>query len=126
MQCPAPLKKIIDQCLKEGHVAIAQARTAALRRWTLRAKTIADEGGDVEDDDIFPEHCRKVLAGKSMRLFGEMLEHAKYADKRLVKHMKEGFHLMGPLPETGALPTRVTVGSLTLEEVRYVCLLTFV
>ena len=115
---PAPLKKTIDQCLKEGHVAIAQARTAALRRWTLRAKTIADEGGDVEDDDVFPEHCRKVLAGKSMRLFGEMLEHAKYADKHLVKHMKEGFHLMGPLPETGALPTRVTVGSLTPEEVR--------
>ena len=27
-------------------------------------------------------------------------------------------HLMGPLPETGALPTRVTVGSLTPEEVR--------
>ena len=115
---PAPLKKTIDQCLKEGHVAIAQARTAALRRWTLRAKTIADEGGDVDDDDVFPEHCRKVLAGKSMRLFGEMLEHAKYADKHLVKHMKEGFHLMGPLPETGALPTRVTVGSLTPEEVR--------
>ena len=113
-----PLKKTIDQCLKEGHVAIAQARTAALRRWTLRAKAIADEGGDVEDDDVFPEHCRKVLAGKSMRLFGEMLEHARYADKHLVRHMKEGFHLMGPLPETGALPTRVTVGSLTPEEVR--------
>ena len=115
---PAPLKKTIDRCLKEGHVSIAQARTAALRRWSLRAKAIADEGGDVEDGDVFPEHCRKVLAGKSMRLFGEMLEHANYADRHLVKHMKEGFHLMGPLPETGVLPTRVTVGSLTPEEVR--------
>ena len=115
---PAPLKKTIDRCLNEGHVAIARASTAALRQWTLRAKAIADRGGDVEEGDAFPEHCRKVLAGKSMRLFGEMLDHAKYADKHLVKHMKEGFHLMGPLPETGALPTRVTVGSLTLEEVR--------
>ena len=115
---PAPLKKTIDRCLKEGHVSIAQARTAALRQWSLRAKAIVDEGGDVEDGDVFPEHCRKVLAGKSMRLFGEMLQHANYADRHLVKHMKEGFHLMGPLPETGALPTRVTVGSLTPEEVR--------
>ena len=119
MECSVPaLKKTIDRCLKEGPVSIAQARTAALRRWTLRAKSIADEGGDVKDGDVFPEHCRKVLAGKSMRLFGEMLDHAEYADKHLTKRMKEGFHLMGPLPKTGALPTRVTVGSLTPEEVR--------
>ena len=115
---PAPLKKTIDQCLREGHVSIARARTEALRRWTQRAKDIASEGGDVDDEESFPEHCGKVLAGKSMRLFSEMLEHANYADKNLVKHMKEGFRLMGPLPETGAMPTRVTVGSLTPDEVR--------
>ena len=115
---PSPLKKTIDRCLKEGHVSIAQTRTAALRQWTLRAKAIADEGDVVGDGDVFPEHCKKVLAGKSMRLFGEMLDHSGYADKHLVKHMKEGFRLMGPLPETGTMPTRIIVGSLTPEEVR--------
>ena len=120
LECSVPnlLKRTIDKCLREGHVSVARSRTSALRKWTLRAKTIAEEGGDVDGAEAFPEHCRKVLLGKSMRLFGEMLEQSGYEDKHLVKHMKEGFHLMGPLPETGVLPTRVTVGSLTPEEVR--------
>ena len=112
---PEVLRNTIIRCLHEGPVETAKMRTASLRKWVIRSKQLEEE---TDADPSFSPHCRAVLSGKSMSLFEELLKESKYGDKRLVGDLKSGFDLMGPLPETGIMPSRVTVASLTPAEVR--------
>ncbi|CAE7228052.1 unnamed protein product [Symbiodinium sp. CCMP2592] len=108
---PAGMSACIDRLCEHSSVSVARDRTAELRKWVLRKKEL-DESFDG------PEHCKKVLAGKPMKLFGEMVEAAGHADVNLVRDIQHGFDLLGEIPSSSVLPKKTTVASLSIEDVR--------
>ena len=94
--------------LRDGYVAVGQDRTAELRKWLLRKQELMDAGED--DPSSFPKHCQKLLAGKS--------RDSNFGDVKIAATMRKGFSLMGQIPESGVLPTRVSLLSLRPEEGR--------
>ena len=63
------------------------------------------------------EHCEDIRKGKSMRLFEEMLNASDYPDQYLVRQMCKGFDLLGPIPDSGVLPRKLTTATLTEADV---------
>ena len=60
----------------------------------------------------------KILEGKDLRLFREMLDSSCHADTMLPSCIRKGSELMGPLPSSGVLQKENTFATLTPEEVR--------
>ena len=118
LECSVPLvlRDTIQANLRDGYVAVGQDRTAAMRKWLLRKQELADVR-EVEPKP-FPKHCQRIFAGKSIPLFEEILNFANFGDVKLADTMRSGFALMGQIPESGVLPTRVSLPSLRHEEVR--------
>ncbi|CAE7403450.1 pol [Symbiodinium sp. CCMP2592] len=101
----------IDRLCEHSSVSVARERTAELRKWMLRKK-------DLDESFDGPAHCKQILAGKPMKLFGEMVEAAGHADVNLVRDIHNGFDLLGEIPSSSVLPKKTTVASLSIEDVR--------
>ena len=95
---PAVLKEAVKSMVDVGAASSAMERTATLRKWMLRAKHFRDS--QVGDFDM-PVHCKKILKGKPMKLFDEMLRDADYPDTGLTQQVCRGFDLLGPIPDSG-------------------------
>ena len=114
---PGALKECIDYCMSKTPVEVAQERTANLRKWLLRAKELKAEA----DEPLISQHCSDILANKSMRLLGEMIDVSGYGDSQLPKDIGRGFDLLGPIPDSsGVLPKKASFASLSVPEVREV------
>jgi hypothetical protein len=85
-----------------------------MRRWLSRAQELEDE--PLPPD--CPEHCKRILKGKNLKLFSEILEFAGNQDKNIVSDICKGFDLLGPLPKTGIMPSKLTVATLTPQDVK--------
>ena len=114
---PKPLKECIEMCVSQSAADLAKERTATLRQWMLRAKELKDEC----NEPLVSPHCKDILASKSMRLLGEMIEASGYGDVTLPSDIGKGFNLLGPIPDSsGVMPKKATFASLSVSEVREV------
>ena len=111
---PAILSRCVERCASEKYETLGKERTAALRQWTLRAQELSEQ----PDPNPPKGHCADVLKGKDLRLFKEMLDASGHVDSNLPEQIKNGFDIMGPLPDSGAMPKKNTFASLTPAEVR--------
>ena len=111
---PDVLATCVKNCATMSYEDIGRERTAALRKWTLRAQELRAQ----VDTNPPVGHCAKILEGKDLRLFQEMLDSSGHADTMLPACIREGFELMGPLPSSGVLQKKNTFATLTPEEVR--------
>ena len=68
-------------------------------------------------EDMSP-HRAKVLASKHLVLFRRMLTEAKHEDDGLVDNIKNGFDLVGEIPNSGVYRKRVKPASITTDEMR--------
>ncbi len=72
---------------------LASKRVKFLRRWQERAKQI-----DAAGDSFIgrgPEHAQKILVGKRLQLWHEILCDLDYNDKELIDDISSGFKLTG-------------------------------
>ena len=114
---PLALKEAIKTMVEGGPTSSAVERTAALRKWMLRAKELrCEKTGDFH----MPVHCQEILKGKSMRLFDEMLQASDYPDLDLARQVCKGFDLLGPIPDSGVMPKKLTTAALSEEDIRCV------
>ncbi|CAE7248689.1 unnamed protein product [Symbiodinium sp. CCMP2592] len=111
---PKILKETIVRCAQESPADLAKERTATLRRWMLTSEEAASRA----DPSDMPDHCAAVLGKKSMKVFKSLLTEAEYPDTTLTKDISTGFNLLGPIPASGVLPSKVSAASLTVEDVR--------
>ena len=83
----------------------------------LRAKELKAEA----DEPLSSQHCKDILANKSMNLLAEMIDSSGYGDSQLPKDLGRGFDLLGPIPDSsGVLPKKASFASLSIPEVREV------
>ena len=111
---PDVLTQCVQRCATTAYADLGKERTAALRKWTLRAQELREQ----VDPSPPSGHCAKILRGKDLRLFQEMLDSSGHADSKLPSCVRDGFELMGPLPLSGVLQKKTTFATLTPEEVR--------
>ena len=58
----------------------------------LRAKKLKAEA----DEPLISQHCKDILANKSMKLLAEMINVSEYGDSQLPKDVGRGFNLLLP------------------------------
>ena len=81
---------------------LAKKRISFFQKWNARAKELA-----VEESMLLhkaPEHVSKIMQGKRMVLWAEILQSLGYPDTELIKEMAEGFRLTGWLTKSGMFP----------------------
>ena len=103
----------VKKCATMSYEDLSKECTATLRKWTLCAQELRAQ----VDPDPPVGHCAKILEGKDLRLFREMLDSSGHADTMLPSCIRKGFELMGPLPSSGVLQKENTFATLTPEEV---------
>ena len=104
------INKATDMSLAD----LGKERTAAMRKWTLRAQEIRKS----PDPQYLPSGKRKkILEDKSLQLLHEMIKEAEYPDDWLPFHRRDGFNLLGPIPPSGCFPKKPMVATLAPHEV---------
>ena len=86
---------------------------AWLKKWTNRAKELADRERALHDS--MNPHCASVLEGKRLLLFGEMLKHISYPDVHLIEDICEGFRITGWMRASGCFEKLPKQPSLTVD-----------
>ena len=92
---------------------ILERRAAWLRKWTNRAKELAEDERNLHRS--LKPHCADVLAGKRLLLFGEMLKDISYPDVHLIDDICEGFRVTGWMRDSGCFDKLPKQPSLTVD-----------
>lgn len=95
---------------------LAQDRTAAMRKWTLRLAELKSLGCDGLEGAS--DHAKLILKDKNMKLFAEMVEASGSPDVKIAEDVAKGFDLMGPMPSGGIYPNKPLYATLLPEKVR--------
>eukprot|EP00435_Cladocopium_sp_Y103_P010662 s4477_g2.t1 len=95
---------------------LAQERTAAMRKWSMRAMHLKSTGEDGKENS--PDHAKKILKSKNLKLFAEMVKESGSPDLSLCTDIANGFNLMGPMPSGGIFPCKPLHATLEPGQVR--------
>ena len=83
---PDVLTQCVQRCATTAYADLGKERTAALRKWTLRAQELREQ----VDPSPPSGHCAKILRGKDLRLFQEMLVQATKETCQILKANRKG------------------------------------
>ena len=110
------LKNHIQKLCSRGYAGMAQDRTAAMRKWIMRSQELRASGEDGKEKS--PEHVKKILGRKNLKLLAEMLAESSSEDQQLPVHIAKGFDLMGEIPAGGDFNEKASHATLLPEQVR--------
>ena len=82
---------------------LAKKRIAFFQKWNARAKDLVDEEARLLNKS--PQHVAKIMQGKRLVLWGEILQSLGYPDVELINEMAAGFRLTGWLTKSGMFPS---------------------
>ena len=88
-----------------AHTKLAKKRIEFFKRWQVRAKDI-----DKQEDAFIgqaPEHAQRILCGKRLQLWNEILKDLGYVDSNLITDIANGFDLIGWLRKSGVFAVGV-------------------
>ncbi|CAE7582536.1 unnamed protein product, partial [Symbiodinium necroappetens] len=77
------------------------------------------EARETELHQSLPEHVRKILKGKRLLLWKEMIEEYDLPDKGLIDDMMAGFPLCGWLPKSSAFPSQVRRPEFSVDTLKH-------
>ena len=81
---------------------LVKERAAYLMKWTSRCREL--ETRERQLHESLEPHLQKVLEGKRLLVFQEMLDDLGYPDSQLVNDICKGFQLSGWLRKSGVFP----------------------
>ena len=95
-------------------------RTGFLKRWMQRAKEL-----QVDEDSLhrsLPEHLQKVLEGKRLLLWKEILTELEYPDVKVIDEIIRGFPMTGWVEESGVFQPDVRPPEMTVQQLKGIAL----
>ena len=110
------LKRHLEKLKSQGYAGMAQDRTAAMRKWILRAQELRCLGEDGKAES--PDHVKCIPGKKNLKLMSEMISETTSTDIQLPSHIAKGFDLMGEIPSGGEFSDKSTYATLLPEQVR--------
>ena len=110
------LKEMFANGLHHTTQSRAQDRSEQMRKWVTRAKELTDgcEDGKLNS----PEHARKIIAKKNLRLLQEMVKESGSPDVNIASDIAKGFNLMGEIPSGSIYPAKYMHATLLPDQVR--------
>ena len=118
---PKDLRRFVGQAVRDvlyenfhQHPCIlAKKRVEFLKKYFAAAKTIKVE--ELKLRLKMPTHIRKIMEGKRLALFGQMLRDLDFPDDNLIADISSGFKLSGWMRESHLFPKKVRSPTLTVE-----------
>eukprot|EP00435_Cladocopium_sp_Y103_P032952 s285_g8.t1 len=110
------LSDLFAKMTKESLHSLAMERTAAMRKWTSRLQELKEM--NVTGLERSPDHAKRILKNKNLRLFAELVEASGSPDKTIADDIAKGFDLMGTIPAGGIYPSKPLYATLLPEQVR--------
>ena len=101
---PDDLVRAMFDITVQGSVQCQQNVHQATEYWQRRAAKLAVQEQVLHKH--MPLHRRKVLLGKKLLLFKEMMESVHHRDKELPSDVAAGFTITGDMPSTGVFKIR--------------------
>ena len=95
---PAELAQCIDSCATGGALLISKKRLEFFRFWNKRAREFQDE--EVQLRTNMDPGVEKVVKGKKLVLFKDMLKHYNYPDSGVLDELVNGASLIGDVDTT--------------------------
>lgn len=107
-------KEAIQVNLKYPHELVKLERKKNL----LFAKLLSAQTQDQERalHDSLPGHLQKVLDGKRILVWEQLLKKFEYDDLEVVRFMKEGVHIVGAHDTPPCYPEKIRAASLTKQD----------
>ena len=113
---PKCIRTVIDAAMGKSQEAVAQDRTAELRRWACLAEELRQK--EAEFKSSMSERRRNVLQHKKLALFERLLNDAGHQDHNLVQDLCNGFELTGELPKSNVFHNKLRPAKISCENVR--------
>ena len=112
-----PTVKVLLKELACGEMSRRFAKRASfMKRWLKRSLELKDK--ELELHQQLPTHLQKILHGKRLLLFKEILTDLNYSDVAVVDDIVSGFQLTGWAPKTGVFDEDVRRPQLTLDQLK--------
>ena len=108
------IDNLVQRNIDIDAVSLVRDRLAYLRRWTKRAAELKQEESELHSK--LDPHCKAVLRGKRLLLFGEMLKDIKYPDSHLISDICQGFRITGWVRDSGCFVKLPKQPSMTLKQ----------
>ena len=115
---PCEMDDVIHTISSMSPLELGRMRTATARKWILRSQELREK--EYEKHSTMEDHCREVLAKKSLMVFDEMVKASDYKDVNIAKDIETGFDLMGHLPSSSVFQKNSSYATLMPEHVRSV------
>ena len=109
----------VDHLLGNG-AELSLRRASFLKTWLQRAKEL--HGQEEQLHSHLPKHLRRVLDGKRLLLWKEMLISLGYRDAKVIDEVIAGFPMTGWTEESGVFVPDVRPPDLTVEQLRGIAL----
>ena len=95
-------------------------RAKFMKRWLQRAKELHNQEADLHAK--LPAHLNRVLSGKRLLLWKEILIDLGYKDAKVIDEVIKGFPMTGWTEESGVFVPDVRPPDMTLSELRGIAL----
>ena len=107
------IHNVVIENFHDSPYNLAKKRIQFFKRWQERAKCI-DRQGDAFIRQA-PAHAQKILMGKRLQLWDEILRDLGYVDNNLITDIANGFDLTGWLRKSGVFTVGVRRPSFSRE-----------
>eukprot|EP00438_Fugacium_kawagutii_P035872 Skav204674 [mRNA] locus=scaffold1284:10971:12707:+ [translate_table: standard] len=113
---PKELEQIVDWNRDADTYDLHTHRISFIKQWSARAKQLQHADADFLKET--PEYLRKILKGKRLALWSDMLTFYEYPDTELIKQMAAGFPLFGWMPCSNVFPADSRSPTLDAETLK--------
>ena len=109
----------VDQLIGNKN-QVTLARTAFLKKWMRRAKEL--QGDEDALQRSLPGHLQRVLEGKCLLLWKEILAELEYPDAKIIQEIINGFPMTGWVEESGVFQQNVRPPEMTVQQLKGIAL----
>ena len=117
LSLPLDLQDVVTWNRDADALDIYRHRIGFVKYWTARAVQLKEK--DAEFLSRAPPHLTKILCGKRLALWQDMIEHFQYPDKDLVKDVVNGFPVTGWMPDSQVFPRDFKAPNLSVEALQH-------
>ena len=110
------VKVLLDELLEGRMDKRFVKRAAFMKRWLKRSLELKSAESELHRQ--LPPHLRRILSGKRLLLFKEILADLQYDDVAVVDDLISGFKLTGWSPKTGVFDPDVRRPTLSLTQLQ--------
>ena len=113
-QVPPMVRPALESLIRGNLAERFQKRANFMKRWLRRSLELREEEKALHEG--LPDHLKKILGGKRLLLWKEILLDLGYPDASVVDDMVSGFALTGWAPTTGIFRPDVRKPSLSVKQ----------